>query len=147
VDAAILFPFGGCETLARWVKALQEVGVTPIVGGHMTQKGFLVSEEGYVADEAPERIYGTAAQLGVTDFIVPGNKSEFVELYREQFDREIGVGRFTLSAPGFIDQGGKVSEAGKVAGPKFNAIFGRQFTNAEDPKAVAEVLTAEIRNL
>ena len=45
-DAAILFPFGGAATEREWISACQREGLTVLVGGHMTQKEFLVSENG-----------------------------------------------------------------------------------------------------
>jgi len=82
VHAAIFFPFGGAETLERWTRSAVDAGLSVIVGGHMTQKRFLWSEGGFIHDEAPERIYRLAVQLGVREFVVPGNKPEFVEKYK-----------------------------------------------------------------
>ena len=40
-------------------------GLTPIVGDEMTHSKHLRSEGGYIADEAPKRMYRDAAKLGV----------------------------------------------------------------------------------
>src|SRR3990167_5968893 len=65
VDAAIVFPLAGIETEMAWITALQGAGVPVILGGEMTHEGFFVSEGGFIADEAPERMFRIGARLGV----------------------------------------------------------------------------------
>lgn len=147
VDAVILFPFGGAKTEREWIKACKDEGLTVLVGGHMTQPEFLESEGGFIADSAPERIYRIAAGLGVTDFVVPGNKPDLVLKYRRILEEELGEGNFVLYAPGFISQGGEITETGKVAGDKWHAIVGSAIYNAggiEEMRAAAQKLTAQI---
>lgn len=144
VDAVILFPFSSPVTQEEWTKSALELGLIPIVGGHMTHKKFLRSEDGYIADDAPERIYRSAAQQGVKDFVVPGNKPEFVSKYREILEEELGVGNFVLYAPGFISQGGNISETGKVAGEFWHAIVGSAIYKANDIHEAALQVTAQI---
>jgi orotidine-5'-phosphate decarboxylase len=131
-EAAILFPFTGPATQEAWTDALVEQGVLPIVGGHMTHKSFLRSEGGYIADDTPERIYTFAAESGkVKDFVVPGNKPLYVETYKTLLDGILGVDGFTLYAPGFVTQGGDLSETGKVAGNYFHGIVGGALYDAQ----------------
>lgn len=124
VDAAILFPFAGPATQEAWTKACFDVELTVLTGGIMTHPKFLVSEGGYIPDDVPEKIYRLAIELGVRSFVVPGNKLPWVEKLRALFDQEIGAGKFDLYAPGFVTQGGDVSECGQAAGPQFHAICG-----------------------
>lgn len=144
VQAAILFPFAGPETAEAWIKALQDKGLVPIVGGEMTHPKFLASDGGYIADDAPARIYELAASLGVRDFVVPGNKPEKVEKYRKLLTELCGDGLFVLYAPGFIGQGGVISETGRVAGELFHAIVGSGIYEATDIRAAAEEYCKEI---
>ena len=95
----------------------------------MTQKEFLESEGGFIAN--PEKIYEIAVECGVSNFVVPGNKVEFVLKYRQLLERLLGQGNFTLYAPGFIAQGGNISETGKVAGENWHAIVGSAIYKAE----------------
>jgi len=134
VDAAILFPFTGPATQEAWIKACIDEDLEVIVGGVMTHKQFLVSEGGYIADEAVERIYSLAGQLGVRNFVVPGNKINWVERIRALLVEEVGEGNFVLWAPGFITQQGDISECGQAAGKKWHAIVG---------SAIYKQLTAE----
>jgi len=144
VEAVILFPFGGAKTEVEWIKACREQGLTVLVGAHMTQPEFLASEGGFVADDAPERIFKIAAENGVRDFVVPGNKPEHVERYRTLLENLLGKGNFTLYAPGFITQGGEISETGRVAGEKWHAIVGSAIYNAPDPTEAAKKITFQI---
>lgn len=147
IPAAILFPFGGVATQEFWIKACQEAGIIVLVGGHMTHKGFLTTEGGYIAPEVPALIYRRAASWGVTHFVVPGNKPDLVAKYREVVEGELGEGKATFYAPGFIEQGGVISEAAKAAGEWFHGIVGRAVTKAEDKVAALQELTSQLAAL
>ncbi len=143
VSAVILFPFAGPETQERWTTACQNEGVAVITGGEMTHPRFLLKDGGYIADDAPTRIYELAAQLGVRDFVVPGNKPDRVAYYREMLESACG-GPVTLYAPGFVAQGGEISEAGEEAGNSWHAIVGRAIVQADDIEAAARALVSQI---
>lgn len=145
VNAVILFPFGGAQTEESWIKACQNEGLTVLVGAHMTQPQFLVSEGGFLADDSPEKIFRIAAENKVRDFVVPGNKPEYVEKYRQLLEGFLGKGNFTLYAPGFIAQGGEISETGKVAGKNWHAIVGSAIYKAENFQKAAEKVTSQIK--
>lgn len=130
-DAAILYPFAGAATEREWIKACQKVGLVVLVGGHMTQKEFLEDEGGFIANTGPERIYTIAAENGVSDFVVPGNKVELVLKYRQLLERLLGKGNFTLYVTGFFSQGGDIEEIAKVAGENWHAIVGNAIYKAE----------------
>lgn len=144
VQAAILFPFSSPNTQSEWTKALQDAGITVLVGGHMTHPRFLASEGGYIADSAPERIYRLGAEMGVRDFVVPGNKVDFVNRYRQLLEGILGEGNFTLYAPGFVSQGGDISETGQVAGNNWHAIVGGAIYRAADMRQAAIDLTSQL---
>lgn len=141
VDAAILFPFTGPVVEERWIKELQARDIGVIVGAEMTHEGFLQSEGGRIADNQLLGMFEQAIALGVRDFVVPGNKPEKVESYRSYFDMALGAGQFALYAPGFIAQGGSISETGEVAGPRFHAIVASGIVKAEDPRTAAQEMT------
>lgn len=147
VDAAILFPFTGPATQEAWMRACQEVNLEVIVGGMMTHPEFLVSEGGYINNGTPERIYRMACQCGITNFVVPGTKLEWVKQIRAWIEWEIGEGGFTLYAPGFITQGGGISECGRAAGEEWHAIVGSAIykkKTAEEQREAALAATKQI---
>ncbi len=158
VNAAIIFPFGGGATERAWIDALEEKGITILAGGHMTQPEFLYSEGGFIHDEAPEKMYTIAAEKDVINFVVPGNKLKFVKKYKELLEKLLGKGNFRLWAPGFVDQGGNVTEFGRDAGDYWCAIVGsaiylikavRELEEGEKPtvgemKKAAEIVTSQL---
>jgi len=144
VNAAILFPFGGGLTERTWIEACRSAELVVLVGGHMTQREFLENEGGFIADDAPERIYTQAANHGITNFVVPGNKVEFVEKYRRLLEDILGANNFALWAPGFISQKGEITEFAKKASPVWRAIVGSAIYKAKDINKAAKMITAGI---
>lgn len=147
VDAAILFPFTGPVVEADWIEALQDQAVGVIVGAEMTHSKLRQSEGGYITDDAFERIFEHALEHDVRNFVVPGNKPERVAHYRRYFETMLGVGKFALYAPGFIAQGGTITEAGRVAGDNWHAIIGRAVTESVVPGQVIRDYVQQIKNL
>ena len=130
VDGVIIFPQSGPETERTWIKAAFENNLTPIVGGEMTHKGYLEGENGFLKSDTPERIYRIAAELGVKDFVIPGNRQEKVKRYRRLIE-SFGV-HPVFYAPGFVVQGGDIGEFSKIAGKRWHIIVGRAIYNSEN---------------
>lgn len=147
VDALIVFPQSGPATAEAWINALIERGVTVFVGGMMTHPKFLRRDGGWIVDEAPTEIFDLAVNLGVRNFIVPGNKPEIVAPLRDRLIEKIGSEDFTLGAPGFVTQLGDISETGKVAGNNWGAIVGSGIykkTTVEEMREAAFQLAAKL---
>jgi len=142
IDAVILFPFAGPATQTAWTQTAQKMGLTVIVGGFMTHERFLLSEDGYMPSSSIEKIYTNATFQGVSDYVVPGNKPAVIEKIRSLLLAK-GVSP-TLYAPGFITQGGKISDAALVAGPRWHAIVGRAIYQASDIKKATVLQTTNI---
>ena len=123
VNAVILFPFTGPETEKAWIKACKNAGLGIIVGGEMTHKAFLESEGGFISEDEASKIYEVAANEGITNFVVPGNKPEKIKLYKELLESK-GINPVFYS-PGLIAQGGNITESAKAAGNNWHAIVGR----------------------
>lgn len=142
INAVILFPLAGPATQTAWIQSAQELGLKVIVGGYMTHERFLVSEGGYVADAAVDKIYSNSTYQGISDYVVPGNKPEIIQRLRSLL-LEKGVDP-VLYAPGFISQGGTLSEAALVAGPRWHAIVGRAIYEARDIYKATLSLTSHL---
>jgi len=123
IDVVILFPQSGPVTEKAWIEAAFEQGLGVIVGGLMSHSKYVRSEGGYLADEAIMEMYLNAAELGVSDFVVPGNRPDDIRKIREILELR-GISP-TFYAPGFVVQGGSISDAAKVAGNSWHAIVGR----------------------
>lgn len=147
VDAAILFPLSGPATQRAYTNACMDIGLTVMTGGMMTHPEFLVSEGGYIDNNAPEKIYRLACQLGCTDFIVPGNKLPMVEKIIEWLNSELGKGKYACYGPGFVTQGGNLSDCCGVVGSRFHGIVGRAVTGpkgVEAKRAALMELTSQL---
>ena len=141
-DAVIIFPQAGPVTEEAWIIAAQKRGMPIIVGGEMTHAGYLASEKGFLADDMPERAYKIAANLGVCDYVVPGNKPHMILKYRKMFEK-MGITPVFYS-PGLIAQGGTLSEGAQAAGQYWHAIVGRAIYEAKDMEKAARELIKEL---
>jgi orotidine-5'-phosphate decarboxylase len=134
VDGAILFPFTGPETQEAWTTALQSEGLGVFTGAEMTHPRFRKAEGGSIPDTSLGKIINLALDLGVDNFIVPGNKARSVAKWRKRIESARGIGNFALAAPGFVDQGGSITEAGTAAGKIWHPIIGRGVHANKDMK-------------
>jgi len=142
VDGVIIFPHAGPRTLEGFVRAAFECGLTPIVGLVMTHPAYLQSEGGYIANDAPDSICRTALELGVTNFILPGTKTDFVRQFAQGPLAEVkGV---TTMMPGIGSQGGSIAAAFEAAAPHARfAIIGSAIYSAKDPMAALKKFSEE----
>jgi len=143
VDAIILFPQAGPETERAWIYHAFDHGLKVIVGGRMTHPAYAVSEGGFITDEGAMEMYRIAARAGVRNFVVPGNKPAVIKEVREAIEAE-GVKDPVFCAPGFIAQGGVISDAAKVGGDRFHGIVGRGIYQAKDMRAAAIEHTSQL---
>ena len=140
VDAVIMFPQAGPETEISWIKAAQNAKMNVIIGGEMTHQAYLMSAGGFIEDDAPKRIYDIAASMGVSDFVIPGNKPEKCM----EYDRMIRskVKNPAYYSPGLITQGGNISDLARKL-DSWHAIIGRAIYEAKDMKKAAEEFAKE----
>jgi len=142
VDAVILFPQAGPETERAWIYHCLDKGLNVIVGGRMTHPAYAVSEGGFITDEGALEMYRIAARAGITNFVVPGNKPEVIKQVKDIIEAE-GISPI-FYAPGFIAQGGSISDAAKVAGDRFHGIVGRGIYKAANMKEAAIEHTSKL---
>lgn len=141
-NAVIFFPQAGPNTEEAWIKAAKEEKMAVIVGGEMTHKGYLDSDNGFLKNDMPVRAYTIAANLGVTDFVVPGNKPDKILEYRKMLEA-MGVKPIFYS-PGLVAQGGSITEGAKAAGERWHAIIGRGIYEAKDMHKAAKEFVKDI---
>lgn len=165
IKTIILFPLSGPASQYEWIKAAQDRSLNVIVGGEMTHPRFLdgdLSEgkskdyteifkslglernlTGYIRQSAPDDVYELAARMGITDFVVPGNKPERIKHYKSLIER-CGVLDPVFYSPGLVVQGGKISEGAKAAGKNFHGIIGRAFKDSQNIKQTALEFTSQL---
>jgi orotidine-5'-phosphate decarboxylase len=142
-NALICFPQSGPATQEAWIKACKNVGLEVIIGGEMTHSKYKRSEGGYIADEALDEMYLLAAKLGINNFVVPGNKTERVKHYREIL-KPLVKEELIFYAPGFMAQGGIITDVAKAAGNYWHTIVGRAIYGARDVRAAAKEMTSQL---
>lgn len=145
VNGVITFPQAGIETLNAVVKSCKELSLTPIVGGEMTHAGYIVSEGGYIADDAPERIYLDAARMGVEYFVIPGTKLESMKKYHSKLKKIVPEPKFLFPGIG-KGQGGDIVAAFSTVQPyESYAIVGRGIYAEKNRREAAEKLWDNVR--
>ena len=144
VDAIIIFPLSGPASQKAYIESIVRSDLKAIAGGEMTHPNFTYKEGGYIHEQMLAEMYTLSASLGVRDFVVPGNKPARVEFYAGLLGSLI-EGRVSLWAPGFVAQGGVITEAADKAGKSFHAIVGRGITEAEDIRGAAIEFTSQLK--
>lgn len=139
VDGVIIFPQAGPQTLRAAVEGCGGRGLLPISGGEMTHSAYLMGDGGYIADDAPSRMYKDAAALGVEHFVVPGTRPGQIQSYRTLLSQECSAPVFLFPGIG-KGQGGSLEEALDAVGD-FDAfaIVGRAIS-ASDPADATQKL-------
>jgi orotidine-5'-phosphate decarboxylase len=148
VEAVIIYPLTGPTIQKDWIKSLQDEDLCVVVGGVMTHDNFLVSEGGYIADEAVLKIYSSAIDQGVEHFLVPGNKLPWVRKIKSLLDQELGPDKYVLLGNGFLRQGGDLMECLEVANNRLHAIIGTaiyEHRNIEDMRKEAVSLSNQLQ--
>lgn len=150
VDAVIIYPLTGPTIEEKWIKSIQDEGLSVLVGGVMTHSNFLTSEGGYVADEAVFKIYSVAIEQGVEHFLVPGNKLSWVTRIKTLLDRELGPGKYVLYGNGFIQQGGDILRCMELVDNRLHIIIGSaiyQHKNIEDMRKAAVLISNQLQDV
>jgi orotidine-5'-phosphate decarboxylase len=142
-DALIGFPQSGPVTQEQWTKACNDINLSVIIGGEMTHAKYKRSEGGYIVDQALDETYLLAARMGINNFVVPGNRTERIAHYRNILE-PLMQDDMILYAPGFIAQGGSITETARAAGDFWHAIVGRAIYEAKDVTLATKEMTREI---
>ncbi len=142
IDYAILFPFSSPSTEEAWIRALQDEGVTPVVGAMMTTHDFMAESGGFFSRGVVSRIFHIASGLGVDQFVLPANKPEQTLELRREIESMVSDPVFFL--PGVGAQGGEISKLLSVMGRRWHGIVGRAIYDSADPGSAASRLGGEL---
>ncbi len=140
IDEVILFPQAGPVTLSAWISALKAQEIKVIVGGLMTHEAFVVSEGGFINDDAVVEIYRAAFGAGVRSFVVPLTKPAQTRALISHADLSPDC---EFYSPGYGAQGGEVGEFDFIK--KHHLIIGRSILHSDNPKAVVRDLAQTLR--
>ena len=143
VDGLLLFPVAGPEAVRQFVGRTIEAGMIPVAGGDILLSDYAISDGGFVADDAWERIVEIAGGIGGRHFVMPAKRDK-VET-RTRWLCEI-VDQPVIYIVGFGPLGGRVDEAFAAAkgAPALRAIVGRSICAQPDPGEAARRFVDEV---
>jgi orotidine-5'-phosphate decarboxylase len=141
-DGLILFPVAGPRAVREFVGNAIKHQLLPLVGGDLPLPDYNVSGGGFIADDALDRIFALALEIGAQHFIVPANKPEKVRHHADALRAKLA--RPSLFLPGIGPLGGSIAETfGQAAGCNLYAVVGRAIYGAPDPAEAAKRLADE----
>jgi orotidine-5'-phosphate decarboxylase len=142
VDGLILFPVAGPRAVVGFAGSAYRNRLLPIVGGDLPFPDYNASGGGYVIDDALDRIFRKAIEIGVDHFVIPGNTPDKVRHHAGWLVEEIE--RPCLFIPGIGALGGSIADAFSAArGCNAYAVVGRAVYDASDPGEAARRLAGE----
>jgi len=142
VDALILFPVAGPRAVTEFSGSAYANRLLPIVGGDLPFPDYNASGGGYVIDDALDKIFRKAIEVGVDHFVIPGNTPAKVRHHAAWLVREIE--RPSLFIPGIGALGGSIADTFAAApGCDLYAVVGRAIYGAADPAEAARRLVGE----
>lgn len=137
VQSVIIFPQSGPQTEKAFISALMNNGLIPMVGGEMTHPMYLIKDGGFIRNDAPKEMYEIAAKLGVSHFIIPGNKPDVIRKYHRFIRSIIKSPKYCM--PGIGSQGGDIEMAFKALDDaQAYAIIGSAIYKAKNINKAAE---------
>lgn len=146
VDGLILFPTAGPRAVEGFVGETLKRGMLPIVGGDLPFPDYNVSGGGYVVDDALDRIFRKAIEVGADHFVVPGNTPDKLRHHAGWLRETLGKsGRAPVFVvPGIGPLGGNIGDLVRAAGgSSVYGVVGRAIYGAPDQAAAARALVAE----
>src|SRR5215470_5162659 len=142
VDGVILFPLAGPRAVVAFAGSAYFNRLLPIVGGDLPFPDYNASGGGYVIDDALNKIFRKAIEIGVDHFVVPGNTPDKVRHHARWLVEKIE--RPCLFVPGIGTLGGSIGDAFAAApGCNVYAVVGRAIYDAGDPAEAARRLAGE----
>ncbi len=142
VDGLILFPVAGPRAVVAFAGGAYRNRLLPIVGGDLPFPDYNASGGGYVIDDALDKIFRKAIEIGVDHFVVPGNTPEKLRHHAGWLTEKLE--RPFLFVPGIGALGGSIADAFAAApGCNMYAVVGRAIYDAPDPAEAARRLAGE----
>ena len=142
VDGLILFPIAGPRAVVEFAGNAYKQRLMPIVGGDLPFPDYNASGGGYVIDDALDRIFRKAVEIGVDHFVIPGNTPDKVRHHARWLLEALE--RPALFVPGIGALGGSIADTFAAApGCRVYAVVGRAIYAAADPARAARELATE----
>jgi orotidine-5'-phosphate decarboxylase len=140
VDAAVIFPHGGIESLKAAVNKSIGTGLIPIVGGDMVHKGYTTEEHGYLDSSAPQKMYIDGANLGAKHFVIPCTRFDRMRIYCHRLAGMVGNPVLFITGVGGNVCNDLIKACEVVKQYRSYAVIGKEITDAKDYREAAQDL-------
>jgi orotidine-5'-phosphate decarboxylase len=142
VDGVVLFPIAGPRAVTEFAGHAYQQRLCPIVGGDLPFPDYNAAGGGYVIDDALDKIFHQAIEVGVDHFVIPGNTPAKVKHHARWLVEKLESP--ALFVPGIGALGGSIADC-CAAAPRCRVygVIGRAIYGAPDPREAARVLAGE----
>ena len=129
VDAIVILPLAGSETLKRIIKICDKFGLLAIIRGDLPDKGYFSDEGGYIGSDSQQKIYIDAASLGASYFLMSCNRLERIKIYCHQLGSIVGKLNIFLTAINSIECTNLPDACSQIKQNNVYAVFDKEFDN------------------
>jgi len=132
VDALIIFPHGGIESLKAAISKCIDTGLIPIIGGDMVHKGYTSEQHGYLDTSAPQKMYIDGANFGAKYFVIPCTRLDRMKIYCHRLGSMVNDPVLFITGVGIEARSDLVKACEIVKQYRSYAIIGKEITEAND---------------
>lgn len=132
VDAVVIFPHGGIESLRVAVGKSIDTGLIPIVGGDMVHKGYTTEDNGYLESSAPQKMYIDGANLGARHFVIPCTRLDRMRIYCHRLAVMVGNPVMFITGVGINVCNDLIKACEMVKQYRSYAVIGKEITEEKD---------------
>ena len=144
VDALIIFPQSGIETLKSTIKKCIEIDLIPIVGGDMVHEGYTSEENGYIESSSSQKMYVDGASFGAKHFIIPCTRFERMRIYCHRLGNIVNNPTLFIAGVGLEYCKDLLKACEIVKKYRSYAIIGKEISEDKDPRQASEKIWNEI---
>lgn len=132
VDALIIFPHGGIESLKASISKCINIGLIPIIGGDMVHGGYTSEQHGYLDNSAPQKMYIDGANFGAKHFVIPCTRLDRMKIYCHRLGSMVNDPVLFITGVGVEACSDLVKACEIVKQYKSYAMIGKEITDADD---------------
>ena len=137
VDAIVIFPYGGIESLTAAIDKSIRTGLIPIIGGDMVHEGYTKEENGYLDSSAPQKMYIDGATLGAKHFLIPCTRLDRMRIYCHRLAGIVGDPVMFITGLGIDVCSDLIKACEVVKEYRSYAVVGKEIAEEKDYREAA----------